>query len=315
VEWAETAFAVTLTPLANANGSTTVHFSLTDGLATEPLISQFSQIGFDVPLPPSSPTNTPPFVGGVPNQTIQKDSDAVTVTLNIGDLESPANILTVSAWAGDSSLIPDSNLSVGGSGATRTLTIRPNPNRSGTTEIDVTVSDGELSTTESFAVTIAPQMPADGQLRFLSIGRAPGGSGMKLTWSAVPDQTYQVLAKDRVDQGYWTIVSSKIMASGTNITWTDLTSASSARFYLVRKLLAQPSPRIIAISPNRDGEMIIEWSSQPGATYRVVAKNGLDPNVWWPASEVLVATRQTTTWTDVDARLFPVRFYRVEWIP
>jgi hypothetical protein len=90
------------------------------------------------------------------------------------------------------------------------------------------------------------------------------------------------------------------------------------RFYVVRKLATfQPSPmppRITAAKPNQQGEVKIEWSSQPGSAYRVVAKDGLDANFWWPASEVLVATDSTTAWTDVEAWLVPARFYRVEWI-
>ena len=316
VEWAGTAYAVTLTPVANAGGSTIVRFSITDGLATAPLTSRFSQSGLDVPLPP----NTPPFIGGVANQTIPGDFPAVTVTLNIGDTESPPAALTVSARANDNSLIPDANIAIDGTGSTRLLTIRPNPDRSGMTEVDVIVSDGQLSATKSFAVTITAATKEEGQPRLFAISPVPGGGGMQLTWSAIPGQTYQVLAKDRLDQGYWTIVSGKINAWGPTLAWTDLTSAgSSTRFYLVRKLAtvqASPlPPRIIAAKPNSQGEMKIEWSSQPGATYRILAKDGLDASFWWPASEVVVATGSTTAWTDIEAWFSPVRFYRVEWIP
>jgi hypothetical protein len=203
---------VTLTPVTNVGGSTIVRFSVTDGLATVRLSSRFSESGLNVPLPPDSPLNTPPFIGGVANQTIPEDSPAVTLTLNIGDTESPPAALTVSAWADDSSLIPDGNIVIEGTGSTRTLAIRPSRDHSGMTEVDVTVSDGLLSTTESFVVTIMPGATEDGQPRILSISPIPSGAGMKLIWSAVPGQTYQVLAKDRLDQGYWTIVSSKINA-------------------------------------------------------------------------------------------------------
>jgi hypothetical protein len=315
VEWTGTAYAVTLTPMTNAGGSTTVRFSVTDGFATTPLASRFGESGLHVPLPP----NTPPFIGGVVNQTVPEDSPAVTLTLNIGDSESPPAALTVSALADNSSLIPDENIAIEGTGSIRMLTIRPNADRNGKTDIDVTVSDGELSTTKSFVLTITPPVAAAEQPRLLSISRVAGSAGMKLTWSTIPGQTYQVLAKDRLEQGYWTIVSGKLNAWGPNITWTDSSAGGLSRFYVVRKLVAtQPSPllpRITSAKAGLEGEMRIEWSSHPGASYRVVAKDGLDAHFWSPVSEVLVATGATAAWTDIDAWLFPVRFYRIEWIP
>jgi hypothetical protein len=317
VQWNGSAYAVTMTPLSDGQGATVVHFSLTDGTALAPLVSRFEQSGLDVPLPPPAPPNTPPVVVGMANQIIPEDSTAVTVPVSIADAESPASTLTVSAAADDVSLVPDENLSVGGSGQTRTLTIYPRPSRSGITEVKVIVSDGQLSTTASFVLTITPDIQADNKLRLLSI--APLNHGMRINWSSVPGETYQVLAKDRLDQNYWTLMNSSVIAYGTNTTWADFsTAAGSTRFYVVRNTSVSfsPSPsRILAAVPNSSGGVNIQWSSQPGASYRVFAKEGLEVSVSIPISQILVATGGVTSWTDPDAWLYPVQFYRVESLP
>src|SRR5262249_49423524 len=51
-------------------------------------------------------------------------------------------------------LVPQGNLSLGGGGANRMLTISPAANQTGTARITVTVSDGALSTSGSFILTV-----------------------------------------------------------------------------------------------------------------------------------------------------------------
>jgi large repetitive protein len=52
--------------------------------------------------------------------------------------------------------VPDANIVFGGSGAYRRVTVSPAPNRSGETIIKLTVSDGSLSTSTSFRLTVTP---------------------------------------------------------------------------------------------------------------------------------------------------------------
>src|SRR6185369_2671518 len=54
------------------------------------------------------------------------------------------------------SLVPTNNVVLGGSGASRTVTVSPAANLSGTSTISVTVSDGGLSAGSSFLVTVNP---------------------------------------------------------------------------------------------------------------------------------------------------------------
>src|SRR6185295_9988115 len=52
-------------------------------------------------------------------------------------------------------LVPLGNLVLGGSGANRTVTVTPAAGQSGTATITVTVSDGTLSASNSFVVTVS----------------------------------------------------------------------------------------------------------------------------------------------------------------
>jgi Ca2+-binding RTX toxin-like protein len=70
----------------------------------------------------------------------------------VGDVDSPAAGLTLSASSGNTTLVPNGNLALGGSGVARTLTASAVDGRTGTATVTVTVSDGQA--TESVLVTV-----------------------------------------------------------------------------------------------------------------------------------------------------------------
>jgi CSLREA domain-containing protein len=75
-----------------------------------------------------------------------------TINLTVGDVESAAGALTLSATSFNQQLVPNSSISSGGSGAGRTLTVGAQPKRSGTATITLTVSDGDK--TSSMPITV-----------------------------------------------------------------------------------------------------------------------------------------------------------------
>lgn len=91
------------------------------------------------PGPQSTPEDTPKNVG-----------------VTVGDKETAAGSLVVSATSNDQSLVKDANLTFSGSGALRILTITPEPGKVGAVSINVTVFDGNKSATETFTLTISP---------------------------------------------------------------------------------------------------------------------------------------------------------------
>ncbi|MEO1982135.1 MAG: hypothetical protein ABGZ24_16575, partial [Fuerstiella sp.] len=65
------------------------------------------------------------------------------IAFTIGDAETAAGTLTVTATSNDQTLVPDGNITLGGSGASRTINVLPSVNQSGgPATITVTVDDG-----------------------------------------------------------------------------------------------------------------------------------------------------------------------------
>jgi glucose/arabinose dehydrogenase len=126
-------YPVTLTA-TNASGTGTALLSLT--------------------ISPGTPTNTAPTVSAIANQTTVAGLPVGPIGFTIGDAETAAGSLTVSGTSSNLALVPAANLSFGGTGALRTLTITPAAGQTGAATITVTVGDGALSTAVSFTLTV-----------------------------------------------------------------------------------------------------------------------------------------------------------------
>jgi hypothetical protein len=114
--------------------------------------------------------NTPPTISGFAD-TNTPDYLPLTLDFTVGDKETPADSLTVSAVSLDPSVVNPS-FNFGGSGADRTLTIIPNtiPTQVGAAPILVTVTDGNGDFTSAwFLLTVT------------SVNLAPTNSLAKLT--------------------------------------------------------------------------------------------------------------------------------------
>ena len=112
--------------------------------------------------------NDTPTIAPIAPVTTTEDTASAPVTFTIGDVETPATALTVTATSSNVALVPDANLVLSGTGADRTLVITPAADQAGTATITVTVSDGTASTPQTFTVTVtavndAPTLGADCQ--------------------------------------------------------------------------------------------------------------------------------------------------------
>jgi len=68
-------------------------------------------------------------------------------------------LLTVTASSGNPTLVPNANIVVSGSGVSRTLTVTPVTNQTGTATITVTGRDGVSTASDTFVVTVNPVTP------------------------------------------------------------------------------------------------------------------------------------------------------------
>ncbi|HEV8293665.1 MAG TPA: DUF1800 family protein, partial [Tepidisphaeraceae bacterium] len=98
--------------------------------------------------------NTPPTISNIPDQNTAMDTATPPIGFAVGDAETAADALGVSATSSDQTLIADSGISIGGSGASRTIAVAPLTGKTGNAIITVTVSDGILSTIDTFVVSV-----------------------------------------------------------------------------------------------------------------------------------------------------------------
>ena len=103
----------------------------------------------------SLPVNTAPTISTIASRSITLGAVTAAIPFTIGDTTTAATALTVRATSSNLAVLPLASLVLGGTGANRTLTLRPS-SVAGTTTITVTVSDGALTATRTFSVTIAP---------------------------------------------------------------------------------------------------------------------------------------------------------------
>lgn len=104
----------------------------------------------------SSPTSQSPTISTIADQAATSGNTTDAVSFLIGDPDSNLESLVVTATSANQTLIPPQNITLGGSGANRTVTVRPSAGQTGLDAITIWVSDGQNSAFESFVVTVAP---------------------------------------------------------------------------------------------------------------------------------------------------------------
>jgi VCBS repeat-containing protein len=135
----------TYTPAANYNGPDSFTYRASDGNLT----SNLATVTITV-----SAVNDPPAVTVTAGGTCGTDDHSGTINLTVGDVESAATALTLSASSSNKTLVPNGNLVLAGNGAARTMAVSAVDGRSGTATVTVTVSDGQDSGTARVTVTV-----------------------------------------------------------------------------------------------------------------------------------------------------------------
>src|SRR2546430_15250281 len=105
----------------------------------------------NTPIGGSNP-NTAPTISAIADQVTNEDTSAGPINFTVGDVETGAGSLTVSGSSSDVTLVPNGNIAFGGSGANRTVTVKPAGGQKGTANMTVAGGDGELRGSNSFTV-------------------------------------------------------------------------------------------------------------------------------------------------------------------
>ncbi|MDK2979660.1 MAG: large repetitive protein [Chloroflexota bacterium] len=112
-----------------------------------------------------NPVNDAPVISDVSNQTIDEDSSTSALSFTVTDVDNNDGSLQMTAETGDGTVIPLSGIVFGGSGSSRMVTVTPAADQNTwdalssahePVTITLTVSDGSLTDTDNFTLTIRP---------------------------------------------------------------------------------------------------------------------------------------------------------------
>jgi autotransporter-associated beta strand protein len=95
-----------------------------------------------------------PTLSDLTNVTVAANTSAGPLAFTVGDAETAAEALTVTAASSNPALMPTNRIILGGAGANRTVTLSPASNQTGTATITLTVSDGLDTASDSFVLSV-----------------------------------------------------------------------------------------------------------------------------------------------------------------
>jgi hypothetical protein len=166
-------------PDQNYSGTDTFEYSATDtGGAADT-----AEVQITVTAEEDAPT-----ISAISDTTIEEDGTTGPIDFTVDDAETAPEDLSVTASSGNTDLVPDDSIDLGGSGSDRTVTVTPTADSNGTAAIELVVENGDsLTDTTTFDVTVEPvndgpfftSVPPDttalvGEELSLQVGASPG---------------------------------------------------------------------------------------------------------------------------------------------
>lgn len=178
--------------------------------------------GTEVLVLSSNPNlNNAPTISNITDRSIALPNNTGAVAFTIGDVETAATSLTLTRTSSNPALIPLSGIVLGGSGANRTVTVTPVANQLGSSTITVSVSDGVLTASDTFLVTVTGT--ASETWRFANFGTAANSGNGADTFDANNDGEINLLefatAQSPIASSR-TVLSANRTASALEITYT-----------------------------------------------------------------------------------------------
>ena len=101
-------------------------------------------------------SNLAPSISNTGNLSISEDTTSGPLAITLSDPDDAESTLELTASSSNTTLIPQKNITFGGTGANRTVRLTPVVNQTGTATITLTVSDGALESKDTFTLTVAP---------------------------------------------------------------------------------------------------------------------------------------------------------------
>lgn len=133
---------VTVTPVADASGSTTITLTVSGGAE-----SASTEFVVDVVEPL-------PSISDIFNRTININTSTGPIPFTVGHQTLEAGSLVAFGFSSNKELVPDETITIEGSGADRTITVTPAADLKGEATITVVVDDGARTATTRFVLTV-----------------------------------------------------------------------------------------------------------------------------------------------------------------
>ncbi len=142
---------LTFIPVPNANGNATITVSLHDdgGTANDGQDAS-APVNFTVTV---TPVNDAPTISDIADQTTNANTPLTSITVSIDDVD-VGDALIVLGSSSNPALVSDTDIVFEGNGVTRTMTIMPVADQAGNAVITVLVSDGTLTASDTFTLTV-----------------------------------------------------------------------------------------------------------------------------------------------------------------
>ena len=140
---------LSFTPAPLASGTATVTLSLSDDATADGAALTSAAQTFTITV-----VNTAPAIGAIADRAIEENASTGPIAVALSDEEQAASSLTLTATSDNTILVPLANIALGGSGANRTVVVTPASGQCGNATITLTVSDGALSSSTHFTLTV-----------------------------------------------------------------------------------------------------------------------------------------------------------------
>ncbi|MCW3785733.1 cadherin domain-containing protein, partial [Plebeiibacterium sediminum] len=112
--------------------------------------------------------NTDPVISDIADQSICANADLTDLPFTVSDTETDANDIEVIAYSHNTEIVSNQNITVGGSGSNRTISITPNTDAAGSAIVYVKADDGYSEVIKSFTLYIGPSIEVMGDTTICS---------------------------------------------------------------------------------------------------------------------------------------------------
>lgn len=137
---------------AEATGATTFTFTAAADLRPDTSATPPEEATWQ-----TAAANTRPLIRPPTNQAAAAGSTSPAWDFSVDDAETATSLLQITAHSSDPSIVPESSILLAGAAGHRSVTVQPLSGTSGAVTITLTVSDGALTSTASFQVTVEPE--------------------------------------------------------------------------------------------------------------------------------------------------------------